>query len=294
MRLPFHTVDVFTRTRFGGNPLAVVLDADGLTGEQMQAIAREFHYSETAFVLRPRDAGNTAHVRIFTPSVEVPFAGHPNVGTAYVLATADEANPVEEFVFEETAGLVRARIARTNGRVDQIQLTAPEALSTGRVFTPADVAGCLSLSAADITSQVHAPCVASVGLPFLVVQIAAREALARAKANEAAFAEILPVDGADAIYLYCREVADRDGAVDFTARMFAPFDGLPEDPATGSATGATCALIASLEGGTPRAFRIAQGMDMGRPSLISVEIDGQGAVRIGGSCVSVMRGTLAV
>jgi trans-2,3-dihydro-3-hydroxyanthranilate isomerase len=294
MQLTYHTVDVFTRTRFGGNPLAVVLDADALKTREMQAIAREFNYSETTFVLRPADARHTANVRIFTPTMEVPFAGHPNVGTAFVLASLDEAGKSGEFVFEEQAGLVRARIVRRQGLLDQIQLTAPQKLTTGQVFNLDEVAACLSLTSADLTAGLHAPQIVSVGLPFLVVEIATRDALARAHAREEAFTRILPSGGADAIYLYCRELAERDGAVDFTARMFAPFDGLPEDPATGSATAATCALIASLQGGKARQFQIAQGVDMGRPSLLSAEVDEDGTVRIGGACVPVMTGTLIV
>lgn len=294
MKLPFYTLDVFTRTRFGGNPLAVVLDADGLTGEEMQAIAREFNYSETTFVLRPRDERHTAHVRIFTPTVEVPFAGHPNVGTAYALATIKGAELAEEFVFEEAAGLVRARILRTQGKVDAVQLTAPQALSVGRSFAPASVAASLSLAVDDIAIGVHQPCITSVGLPFLVVEISTRAALTRAKADPTAFSAILPAGGADAIYLYCRQLQEEDGAVDFTARMFAPFDGLPEDPATGSATAATCALLSALEKNAPRRFEVAQGIDMGRPSLLCVEVDNEANVRIGGACVSVMSGLLSV
>lgn len=294
MHLTYHTVDVFTRTRFGGNPLVVVLGADALKTPEMQAIAREFNYSETTFVLRPVDAGHTANVRIFTPAVEVPFAGHPNVGTAFVLASLEEAHKSEEFIFEEQAGLVRARIVRRQGLLDQIELTAPQKLTTGRSFGLDEVAACLSLTAADLATGLQPPRVVSVGLPFLVVEIATRDALARARAKEEAFTRIFPSDGADAIYLYCRELNERDGEVDFTARLFAPFDGLPEDPATGSATAATCALIASLEGGKRRQFRIAQGIDMGRPSLLSAAVDEDGTVHIGGSCVPVMTGTLSV
>ena len=134
----------------------------------------------------------------------------------------------------------------------------------------------------------------SVGLGFVVVEIATRDALQRAKADMAAFSAILPTDHADAIYLYCRELSEEDGAVDFTARMFAPFDNLPEDPATGSATGAACALLARLGGDAPRRFTVAQGMDMGRPSLLSVEVDADATVRIGGACVPVMSGTISV
>lgn len=293
MLLRYHTVDVFTQSRFGGNPLAVVLGADALTTEQMQAIAREFSYSESSFVLRPSDANHTAQVRIFTPTVEVPFAGHPNIGTAFVLASAGVTDMGEEFIFEEESGLVRARILRDGERVKQIQLTAPQPLRVGQAFDAGAIAECLSLTKADILCDVHPPRVASVGLPFVVVEIADRKALAHAKANERAFTETLPDDGADAIYLYCRTRDERDGDVDFTARMFAPFDNLPEDPATGSATAATCALLASVGGETSRSFRVAQGIDMGRPSLISIEVTAE-AVLIGGACVPVMSGELSV
>ena len=293
MLLRYHTVDVFTQTRFGGNPLAVVLGADALTAEQMQAIAREFNYSESSFVLRPSDPNHTAEVRIFTPTVEVPFAGHPNVGTAFVIASSGVAGMSEEFIFEEKAGLVRARIMRDGERIKEIQLTAPQPLCIGRTFEAGAIAECLSLTTGDILCDRHQPRVASVGLPFVVVEIANRQALARAKANGPGFGKILPGDGADAIYLYCRDLDERDGAVDFTARMFAPFDNLPEDPATGSATAATCALLASLEGKTSRRFDVAQGIDMGRPSLISIDVTPD-AVLIGGACVPVMCGELSV
>ena len=293
MILRYQTVDVFTQTRFGGNPLAVVLGADGLTTAQMQAIAREFNYSETSFVLRPSDPRHTAEVRIFTPTVEVPFAGHPNVGTAFVLASASVAGMRDELIFEEKAGLVPVRIIREGDHVKQVQIAAPHPLRIGQAFDAGAVAECLSLTTADVLCDRHPPRVASVGLPFVVVEVANRQALARAKANKAGFTKVLPGDGADAIYSYCRELDERDGAVDFTARMFAPFDNLPEDPATGSATAATCALLASLEGEASRRFEVAQGIDMGRPSLIAIEVTPE-AVLIEGACIPVMSGQLSV
>jgi trans-2,3-dihydro-3-hydroxyanthranilate isomerase len=259
----------------------------------MQAIAREFNYSETSFVLRPSDPRHTAEVRIFTPTVEVPFAGHPNVGTAFVLASASVAGMRDAFIFEEKAGLVPVRIIREGDHVKQVQIAAPHPLRIGQAFDACAVAECLSLTPADVLCDRHPPRVASVGLPFVVVEIANRQALARAQANEAGFAKIFSSDGADAIYLYCRELDERDGAVDFTARMFAPFDNLPEDPATGSATAATCALLASLEGEASRRFEVAQGIDMGRPSLIAIEVTPE-AVLIEGVCIPVMSGQILV
>ncbi|WP_375588929.1 PhzF family phenazine biosynthesis protein [Hoeflea alexandrii] len=298
MRYAFRTVDVFTTRRFGGNQLAVILDADGLETAQMQEIAREFNYSETAFVLRPHDPGNTARVRIFTPATEVPFAGHPNVGTGHVLASLqrDGARP-ESFVFEEEAGLVPVSLRWSGGEVEEVRLTAPQSLSTGSRFSDLQLAACLSLDVADIATGHHQPLIASIGLPFLVVEIASRAALRAARPDIAAISQILPAEGADAIYLYCREIEAADGEVDLTARMFAPWDGVPEDPATGSATGAACALIAGIGGSavTPVRFRVAQGVDMGRPSLIAVEVDVANArVSIGGACVPVLSGEIEV
>lgn len=298
MRYAFRTVDVFTTLRFGGNPLAVILDADGLETARMQAIAREFNYSETAFVLRPDDPGNTARVRIFTPVSEVPFAGHPNVGTGHVLASLqrDSVRP-ERFVFEEEAGLVEVSVLWSGGEVEDVRLIAPERLSTGTHFTDLQLAACLSLDVADIATGHHLPLIASIGLPFLVVEIASRAALRAARPDIAAISQILPAEGADAIYLYCREIEAEDGEVDLSARMFAPWDGVPEDPATGSATGAACALIAGIGANTitPVRFRVAQGVDMGRPSRIDVEVDVANArVSIGGACVPVLAGEIEV
>ena len=231
----------------------------------------------------------------------MPFAGHPNVGTAYVLASLDGASVDQtEFIFEEKAGLVRVGLIRLNGAVMAAQLTAPKPLTLGSVFSQNITAECLGVSNTDIEVAHHQPLIASVGLSFLVAELASRDALLRARANPAALEKILPAEGADGIYIYTREIAERDGAVGFTARMFAPSDGLAEDPATGSATGATAALITTLgttDDGTLK-FRFAQGVDMGRPSLLEVEVDvTQGvtqAVRVGGACVSVMSGVIAI
>jgi trans-2,3-dihydro-3-hydroxyanthranilate isomerase len=296
MRLPFKTVDVFTHTRFCGNPLAVVLEAGELSASKMQAIAREFNYSETAFVRPARFAGHTAELRIFTPTSEVPFAGHPNIGTAFVLASLPEHAKEDELTFEEWGGVVRVRITRVGSDVVHMQLTAPQELITRTQYQPDVVAECLGLSVADIRTMEHPPLIASVGLPFLVAELETRDALTRAKPRAEAFARHLPRDGADAIYIYTRDVARRDGSdIDFSARMFAPADGLPEDPATGSATAAAMALVArDMQPGEVRQYKVAQGVDMGRPCRLEIEIavsrDLIRAVRVGGACVEVMEG----
>ncbi len=291
----FVTVDVFTAKMFGGNPLAVVLDAEGLTPAQMQSIAREFNYAETTFVLPPADAANTAQVRIFTPGRELPFAGHPNVGTAFALAQLGMVR--EQARFEEGAGLVPVDLLREGATVIGAELRAPQPLTVAPAPNAASIAATVSLQESDIRSERHAPCVASVGLPFVIAELASRDALFRATPDIAAFRKTLPRGGADAVLLY----TCGDGeACDLHARMFSPLDGIGEDSATGSANAALAALLAHLapEQDADVSLRVAQGEDMGRPSLLFSRAEkrgGQvGAVRVGGRCVSVMEGTLAL
>jgi trans-2,3-dihydro-3-hydroxyanthranilate isomerase len=284
----YATVDVFTETRFGGNPLAVVLDAEGLDNAQMQAIAREFNYSETTFVLPPDDEENTAKVRIFTPAAEMPFAGHPNVGTAYVLALRRPELP-EILRFEEGAGLVPVRVIREGDVITGAELTAPAPLSLGSQVDADRVAACLGLAAGEIATSRHRPVIASVGMPFLIAELTSRDALRRAKAQIAPYAELLPLEGADGLYLYTRDSGDP--ACDLQARMFSPLDGIGEDPATGSATAAAAALIARLEALDTLSLRIHQGVDMGRPSRLLARI-AEGRAHVGGACVPIMEGAL--
>jgi trans-2,3-dihydro-3-hydroxyanthranilate isomerase len=308
MKRRYVTADVFTDRMFGGNPLAVVLDAEGLSTQDMQAVALEFNYSETTFVLPPDNRAHTAKVRIFTPRTEVPFAGHPNVGTAFVLAresppaAAAAASAAGIFVFEEGAGLVPLTLLREHGATVGAELRAPEALSRRSLVSREVVAACLSLDPGEIAVQVHAPQIISVGLPFLVVELESRDALRRSKPNVAAHAALFPLDGADAIFAYWR-ARDQSPASDeaiLHARMFSPLDGIVEDPATGSACCAAIALLATLESDrrADRAWRIHQGVDMGRPSLLlgrTATHDGAvTATHIGGRCVAVLEGTLVL
>ncbi len=297
MQRRYVTVDVFTDRAFGGNPLAVVLDAQGLSTAQMQAIATEFNYSETTFVLPPQDPAHDAQVRIFTVRHELPFAGHPNVGTAFVLAT-QAATPPARLLFEEKAGLVPVEILTEKGRVVAAELTAPQPLKRLTQLSGEQAAACLSLSASDVKTDRHPPQIASVGLPFLMVELASRDALRRAKPDAAAFAKTLPIDGNDAIYFYTREVPASEMPLDLQARMLHPgASGLCEDPATGSATAAAAALLADLASQRDGEFklRIGQGVDMGRPSLLLTRVRKEnGAVvsaHVGGACVEMMEGT---
>lgn len=303
MKRRYVTADVFTDRIFGGNPLAVVLDAEGLKAAQMQAIALEFNYSETTFVLPPDDPAHTAKVRIFTPRTEVRFAGHPNVGTAFVLARESRfaaAAAGGNFAFEETAGLVPMKLLRVRDTIVGAELRAPEPLSRRTIVSREVAAACLSLDPSEIALQAHAPQIASVGLPFLIVELDSRDALRRSTPNVAAHAELLPLDGADAIFAYWR-APDESPASEETvlhARTFSPLDGIVEDPATGSACAATIALLATLEADRrpELAWRIHQGVDMGRPSLLRGRTIRGAAIEthIGGRCVAVLEGTMVL
>ena len=297
MQRRYITVDVFTDRAFGGNPLAVVLDAGGLSTAQMQAVATEFNYSETTFVLPPSDAANDAQVRIFTVNREIPFAGHPNVGTAFVLATQAKKPPAR-LRFEEKAGLVPVEILTEDGKAIGAELTAPQPLKRLAQFSAEQAAACLSLSPADVKTDGHRPQIVSVGLPFLVVELASREAVRRAKPDAAAFAKNFPCERSDAVYFYTRDVPASEKPCDLQARMFHPgSSGLSEDPATGSATAAAAVLLADLanqrEGELQ--LRIGQGVDMGRPSLLLTRVVKQGgavvSAHVGGRCVQMMEGT---
>jgi trans-2,3-dihydro-3-hydroxyanthranilate isomerase len=303
MRLTFVTVDVFTDRQFGGNPLAVVVDAAGLSSRQMQSIAAEFNLAETTFVLPPQDPAHTAQVRIFTPRAEMPFAGHPNVGTAFVLAREGQCHgrPVvgDTLVFEEIAGLVRMQLMRQGAATTGASLAAPQALKVGDAVPAEMVAQACAISVDDIETCRHQPCIASCGAPFILAELKERRALAAAQPRADVFARHLPRDGATGIHLYVHTVGvDRDEGADIQCRMFAPLHGIPEDPATGSANVALIGLLAKLrlEPDLQLAKKIEQGVDMGRPSLLLARAEKTAGVvtatYIGGACVPVMRGTL--
>jgi trans-2,3-dihydro-3-hydroxyanthranilate isomerase len=274
-----------------------VLDAGGLSTSQMQAIATEFNFSETTFVLPPADRAHDAEVRIFTVRSEIPFAGHPNVGTAFVLAT-QAAKPPARLLFEEKAGLVPVEILTEQGRVVGAELTAPQPLKRLSQIQKAQAAACLSLSGTEVRTDRHPPQIISVGLLFLVVELASREALRRARPDAAAFAKTFPCDDSDAVYLYTRDLPAAEKPCDLQARMFHPgASGLSEDPATGSATAAAAALLADLDPIRDGEFklRIGQGVDMGRPSLLLTRVRKRSgaviSIHVGGSCVPMMEGT---
>lgn len=268
-----------------------------MSSEQMQQVTVEFGYSETTFVLPPENLSSTARVRIFTPSREIPFAGHPNVGTAFVLAhhAIENGQTLSDTLhFEEIAGMVPVRLLKQNGTVTGAELLAPEALSCHSEVSAEQVAACLSLSPDDIRRDVHNPVVASVGLPFLIVELVSRDALRRCVPNLQGFRAILPLDGAVSVYTYTLDRAS-DESCDLQARMFTP--RMTEDPATGSAAAAATALLALRRDQTTLSLKISQGVDMGRTSVLFSEYDassGRAVVRVGGECVITLEGTFTL
>jgi len=291
MKLQFTTVDVFTDRQFGGNPLAVVTDAQGLSTERMQAIAAEFNLAETTFVLPPKDPTHTAEVRIFTPKAEMPFAGHPNVGTAFVLARLGKVTG-DRLVFEEKAGLVPMDIHRENGVVVATRLAAPQQLNLGETVAPEIVASAVGLKPADIVGQ---PIVASTGNNFLFAEVRSRDVLKAALCNNDAFARHLPMTRTVGVHLY---VHAKEHGVEIQSRMFAPLYGVPEDPATGSANITLIGLLAhnAKEKDLVLSKTIGQGFDMGRPSILQASAEKKGgkvvATYIGGRCVPMMSGVI--
>lgn len=305
MRYDFIIVDVFTDQRFGGNQLAVLPDARGLGDEQMLAITREFNFSESTFVFPAASADNTREVRIFTPGGEVPFAGHPNVGTAFVLAATGRV-PCEEgrtrFKFEEKAGLVPVEVETVDGKVVQCELTAPEPLNLAERVPAADLAHALHLSANDIVTARHEPVNASVGLPFVLAELASCDALSRAQADAGRLRDLFAANEMDtshaAVHLYTHDCDSQ--AWDIQTRMFALGMGIIEDAATGSANCALAACLATLDDRLDHEYRyaIAQGVEMGRPSRLEARVEKRGgeltAVRIGGASVLVAEGQIEV
>lgn len=294
----YYTTDVFTRDRFGGNQLAVFPDARDLDPALMQPIAREFNFSETTFVLPPTDPSNTRRVRIFTPGGELQFAGHPTVGTAFVLATTG-AIPLQgsetRIVLEEGVGPVPVIIKSDNGKPGFAQLSVAQLPLIGPPAPSArDLAKCLSLEPEDVRTGEWGPEGRSCGTPFLMVPVRDRTALARARPNLDAWEAVLAKYWTSKVFFFCNEPELKGSH--YRARMFAPTIGVPEDPATGSACAGFAGYLADRDkraDGTLQ-WRVEQGFEMGRPSLLDLEADRNKGVitgvRVGGNSVLVSKG----
>ena len=299
MELKYHLLDVFTDRPFGGNPLAVFPEPAPLPGETMQAIARELNLSETVFVYPP-EQGGFRKVRIFTPRSEIPFAGHPTVGTAILLANLGLAPQREgtcRVVLEEGAGPVPVTLTMKQGLADFAQLTAaqlPEFRSLP--LTRERLAAMLSLEIQDLHPGPPEAIAVSCGLPFYFVPVRDRAALGRAVLNFPVWQKELAGSWGEHVHVYCTD-PELPGS-DLRARMFAPAAGVPEDPATGSAAAALAGYLARQRPEAAGTFRwtLEQGFEMGRPSLLYLEAekrDGQiVATRVGGRAVVIGEGTI--
>jgi trans-2,3-dihydro-3-hydroxyanthranilate isomerase len=291
----YFTLDVFTAQRFAGNPLAVVLEADGLDTATMQAVAREFNLPETVFVFPAQSAGHRARLRIFTPARELPFAGHPTVGTAVLLAELDGGADPRELILEEAVGpvvcMVQPGRAGGSARFDLPKI--PERV--GPVRDAATLAVALGLTAEVLGCDGFVPEHWTAGNPMTLVPVRGLAAIRRARPDSAHWGAAFGPDEPPGAYLFCREVIDP--ANHFHARMFAPAMGVPEDPATGSAVAALAGLLAhgGLADGK-HAFAIEQGYEMERPSLLHLGIEMRGGrlvgATVGGEAVIVSEGRI--
>lgn len=298
MNIIYYTCDVFTSKRFGGNPLAVIPHAHKIPEEALPLITKEFQYSETAFVYPPKNSSNTRRVRIFTPGAELPFAGHPTLGTAFVLASIGEVSATgseTQIIFEEGIGNVPVKILAENGTPTFMQLTAAKLPE----FFPAPsrdaVVDFLSLSYADADESFPVQ-VVSCGVPFLFIAIRSRDALKRIKINMEKMERVLQNCTAKDVFVFTTDAEQAD--FHFRARMFAPLLGIPEDPATGSAAASFAGYLAeknSVQSGT-LTWNIEQGFEMGRPSMLAIEAEkfngAVSAIRVGGSAVMVCKGEM--
>lgn len=297
MQHKYYTADVFTDQPFGGNQLAVFTDAASIPGEVMQQVARELNLSETVFVLPPDNPAHTSRLRIFTPAVEMPFAGHPTVGTAYVLAAIgaiELSGDRTHILFEEGVGPVPVSIFAQDGIVTHTQLTAARAPEANpSPVRPELVAEILGVEPSELADDLCLPGVVSCGVPFLFVTVRNRQILARTRVNRALFDAHLAGTLGEQIFVLCFDPELEDSHI--RARMYAPEFGIAEDPATGSAVAALGGYLGARlgkEGTFTR--RIEQGFEMGRPSILELEAelsDGVvGRVRVGGKSVLMSEG----
>lgn len=302
MALAVHTLDVFTDRRFGGNPLAVVRDADDLDTARMQAIAREINLSETVFVMRPANPAHSAKIRIFTPGRELPFAGHPTIGTAILLAElrAPMVNAERDAIIalEQTIGTVRVGVRLREGQAPFAEFDAPKLPEVSGTLPSRDrLADALGLLPREIGFENHTALRVEAGNAFAYVPITGLDAIAKARVNGLHWAATFPESEVAGVYLYTRQ-CERKGSA-FHARMFAPQLGVPEDPATGSAAVGFAGVVAAFDDLPDGMHKrvIEQGYEMGRPSAIALTLIVEGGrlatVRIGGNAVRVIDGAIS-
>jgi trans-2,3-dihydro-3-hydroxyanthranilate isomerase len=267
MKLNYLLLDVFTRERLKGNPLAVVMQADALLDNQMQAIASEFNLSETVFINRPQQVRHTASVRIFTPKLELPFAGHPTVGAAVALGLQSRASAIR---LEERIGVITCVIERLDKHIGQVRFALPLLPEeVGNMPPVPAIAGTLGLDPEDIGCGELMPALFSAGVPFYLVPVRDASVLKRVKLQRRGWDEIYPF-GEGSVYVFTR--TPEEEGFDLAARMFSPGMGLGEDPATGAAAAALIGLLSRSAGPGQTEFTLRQGHEMGRPSTIQLQL----------------------
>jgi len=300
MTLKFCTLDVFTDHRFGGNPLAVFIDVPELPTEFMQSVAREFNLSETVFVVKPRDSRAARRLRIFTPSRELPFAGHPTIGAAYALleeGLAGVSGASGRFLLEEEVGLVPIDVRRQENGTWFVQLTAAKLPEEGPQPPPvAELAKLLGIQESDILEDADFPQFYSCGVPYLFIPLRSRSVLGSVTVDQATSRKVGSLVGAFQVYLFSYDPEREDSNI--RARMFMQEHGIVEDPATGSAVAALAGYLAKRswhKEGTLK-WTIEQGFELGRPSLLYLEVDmadgAVAAVRVGGTAIRMSDGRL--
>jgi trans-2,3-dihydro-3-hydroxyanthranilate isomerase len=302
MRYRFYTADVFTDRAFRGNPLVVFPHGPGLSTEQMHRIARDLNLSETVFVFPAQQPRHTRRLRIFTPSAELPFAGHPTIGTAHVLASIGEIvleRDVTNIVLEEGVGPVPVRIRARDGRPVFAQLEAPRLPEFGPPPPSLEtIAATLSLSSSDLGGAEAGPQAVSCGVPFLFVPVRDKEALRRVRVNREQWERSFASYWAPHLYVFVYDAELSSSSL--RARMFAPALGIEEDPATGAAATALAGYLGARDGRADATlrWRIEQGFEMGRPSILDVEADKRDgaiiSIRVGGASVLISEGTMEV
>jgi trans-2,3-dihydro-3-hydroxyanthranilate isomerase len=289
-KLTFYILDVFAEEKYAGNQLAVIRGAGDLSGDEMQRIAKEMNYSETTFILSDEQRNGGYDVRIFTPDVEVPFAGHPSLGTAYIVRNEIQNEPSDKIILNEKIGQIPVTYDSNSGILWMKQVEPV----FGEITEPGTISELIGVGQNDIDERFPVQEV-STGLPFIIVPLKTLDAVKRAKVVMDKLLDWAKDRGSREVFVFCRETYNREN--DINARMFAECAGVPEDPATGSANGCLAGYLVKYQyfGSDRIDVRVEQGYEIGRPSLLYLkaeEKDEKINVAVGGKVVMVAKGEL--
>lgn len=290
-KCPFYIVDVFAEEKYAGNQLAVVRDAKALSDIEMQQIAKEMNFSETTFILSDQKRNGGYDVRIFTPKEELPFAGHPTLGTAYVIQHEIIREPVETIILNLKIGQIPVTLKYSGEQIDILWMKQMAA-TFSRIFEPEQISQVLSLNESEIDDRFPIQEV-STGLPFIIIPLKTLDALKQAKVIRDKYFELIKDTQAKAMLIFCPQTYDKEN--DLNIRVFADYYGVPEDPATGSANGCLAGYLVKYRyfGKGQIDIRVEQGYEIGRPSLLYLRAKGKGEkidVSVGGKVVMIAKG----